>query len=373
MSGLYVHIPYCRKACHYCDFHFSTILKNKDEMFEALLREIWLRKEEYPENHLETIYFGGGTPSLLSGLEISPLIETVKENFDLAEKAEITLEANPDDLTKSKLQELFAAGINRLSIGCQSFDDEVLKKLNRTHNSAQIYSAVENARNVGFNNISLDLIFALPEMGLEELDTSLNYIGDLNPEHVSIYGLTIEPNTVFSHLLKKGELKLPDEQNQSEQYLLILEKLKYFNYEHYEISNFGKKGFHALHNSMYWMNKPYLGIGPSAHSFYGNRRYWNVANNSKYIQKINSDIIPNEFEELTKRDRHNELILTGLRRRVGLSLERYTKEFGKEQRESLIKEIEPYLEEFVLVENDHLRLTDQGCLLADKISVELFI
>ena len=374
MAGIYLHIPFCRQACHYCDFHFSTNLKLKEELIEAMMQEAVLQKDYLHGETINTIYFGGGTPSLLSDKELSQLLDVLDKNYPLATEMEITLEANPDDLTAEKLQELKKAGINRLSIGIQSFQDEHLRFMNRAHNAEQAQQCMQNARATGFNNISIDLIYAVPSadhsIWLQDMATAL----ELKPEHISSYCLTIEPQTAFGSWLQKGRIKGIDEEYAAQQFELLLKTLRGAGYEQYEISNFCLPGMYSRHNSSYWQQQPYLGLGPSAHSFNRISRQYNVRNNARYIKAIKNRELPFEREELNKANRINEYLLTGLRTKWGCSLEYLQKELGydlADARQQLLSKLKAsnYLE----MDNDSLVLTDTGKLLADEIVSQLMV
>ncbi|HLW41636.1 MAG TPA: radical SAM family heme chaperone HemW, partial [Flavobacterium sp.] len=326
MAGIYIHIPFCKQACHYCDFHFSTSLKKKEEMIAALIQEIHLRKEEINEP-VETIYFGGGTPSVLSNEEINILIDAVFSLFDVMKHPEITLEANPDDLTKERIHELAHSRINRLSIGVQSFYDEDLQLMNRAHNAKEAWESLEEAAK-HFDNISIDLIYGIPNMSLERWESNIQKALDLGIPHISSYALTVEPKTALASLIKKGKIPTLDDGEAHEHFLRMVSILENNGFVHYELSNFGKPDYFSKNNSAYWLGKKYLGIGPSAHSFDGKNRSWNIANNSLYIQAIQKNELPNETETLSIQDRYNEYIMTGLRTIWGVSVFSVEHEFG---------------------------------------------
>lgn len=374
MAGVYIHIPFCKKACHYCDFHFSTTLKNKGLLVDAICRELDLRQSYLPDKKLSTIYLGGGTPSLLSFAELHKIIGNVKEYFEVAPEAEITLEANPDDLTPVKINELTAAGINRLSIGIQSFFDEDLERMNRSHTAEQAIQAVENAQAGGIHNISIDLIYGLPNLTIEKWNSNLKQAFMLNISHLSAYCLTIEEKTAFNHFLKKGKIMLPEEPETIAQFELLMREAERHNYIHYEISNFCKEGRESQHNSSYWKDKYYLGVGPSAHSYNGVSRQFNIANNAAYLKGIN-DGNPNvEMEVLTDENRFNEYIMTRLRTIWGVSPGFISKGFGEKTLNAFLSGAEPYISSGHLQwKQDSLILTQKGKLLADKIASDLFV
>lgn len=373
MAGLYLHIPFCKQACHYCDFHFSTGSRHIGEVVDALTKELELRKG-FLDSPLETIYFGGGTPSLLAADQVSLLLEHAARNFSIKTGAEITLEANPDDLTPEKLRAFRAAGINRLSIGIQSFRDDVLRYLNRAHDGSAARQSLVDSREAGFTNISIDLIYAIPGLGLADWETILGQAGSFRPEHLSAYALTIEDRTVFGHLLRKGRLHRVEDEQAAQQFERMQDVLEGFGYEHYEISNFSLPGLHSRHNSSYWLQKQYLGVGPSAHSYDGRRRYVNIANNARYAEALRKDLIPAEIEELTPVDRINEYILTRLRTRWGLDLRLLEQELGDNfpvRNETILRR---YTEDGLLAFTDEaVKLTRRGMLLADKITEDLMI
>jgi oxygen-independent coproporphyrinogen-3 oxidase len=373
MSGIYIHIPFCKQACHYCDFHFSTSLKKKDAMVLALAKEIELRKSEYHEERVETIYFGGGTPSILTIEDLRFLIDEVFRNYNISENPEITIEANPDDLSKDRLIELSKSRINRLSIGIQSFFEDDLKLMNRAHNSEEARSCLEFASNY-FDNISIDLIYGIPRMSnekwLQNIETALSY----NIPHISSYALTVEPKTALHSFIHKGIIQQPDEDVASEHFQILVDKLAEHDFIHYELSNFAKENYFSKNNSSYWLEKKYIGIGPSAHSYDGEKRGWNVSNNALYLKAIEENILPIEWEVLSKIDRYNEYIMTGLRTVWGISLDRIEKEFGKKYLDYLNQQAEKYIKDHLLfVDENILRTTRKGKFLSDGIASELFL
>jgi len=374
MAGIYIHIPFCKKACHYCDFHFSTSTQNKELLVDALCKEIEARQEYLQDKNIATIYFGGGTPSLLSSFELKSILEKIRKLFKVSSTAEITLEANPDDLTIEKLKKLKEAGINRLSIGIQSFFDEDLERMNRSHNATQAIQAVENAKSEGIENISIDLIYGLPNLTLEKWKYNLGQAFKLDAPHLSAYCLTIEEKTAFSAFLKKGKITLPPEPETIAQFELLMSEAKKHNFIHYEISNFCKEGKKSKHNSSYWTDKHYMGIGPSAHSYNGISRQFNVANNAKYITGVTSGSPDFEIEILTEADKFNEYIMTRLRTIWGVSPSIISTNFGEEKLNTFLSGIEPYVASGDLQwKQDSLILTQKGKLLADKIASDLFI
>lgn len=374
MSGIYIHIPFCKKACHYCDFHFSTSIKNKEEIVNALCHEIELRSDYLANKNIATLYFGGGTPSLLTQADILKIIDTVKRNFDLDHDAEVTLEANPDDLSVQKVQEIKSAGINRLSIGIQSFFDEDLALMNRSHTAEQAITAVKNAQKTGFQNISIDLIYGLPNLTPERWEHNLKTAFELDVPHLSAYNLTIEEKTAFNHFVKEKKIQLPPEPIVIEQFNMLIERANQQGFIHYEISNFAKEGRYSRHNSSYWKNDHYLGIGPSAHSYNGSSRQWNIANNSIYIERIKSGQKWYEQEILSEADKYNEYVMTRLRTIWGIDISHIKKTFGAEQLQSLLEQSQPYISSgHILHKGESITLTEKGKLLADKIASEFFI
>lgn len=374
MAGIYLHIPFCKQACYYCDFHFSTNASLLEEMVNALGSEIALQKDYLQGESLRTIYFGGGTPSMISVRSVISLLETIDKYFTIEPGAEITLEANPDDLSIEKLRELAAVGINRLSIGIQSFDDEVLRFLNRAHDSRHAISGYQNAREVGFKNISVDLIYAIPGQDHKQWITNVERILQLKPEHISAYSLTVEPKTVLGNWASKGKLNPVGDDVSAEQYEVLSGLLQNAGYDHYEVSNFALPGFYSRHNTGYWKQEKYVGIGPSAHSFNHESRQFNVSNNHEYIRSLRQGIIPFTKELLTREEKINDFLLTTLRTSWGTDLEWLRREMNFD----LLTERRDYVQrlidnELASVVEDHFVLTAKGRLLADKISSDLFV
>lgn len=372
MSGIYIHIPFCKQACHYCDFHFSTSMKKKEEMVLALAKEIVIRKSEFENETVETIYFGGGTPSVLENSELQFLIDTVYKNYKVAQNPEITLEANPDDLSKERIFELYKSPINRLSIGIQSFFEEDLKMMNRAHNSAEAKNCLAEATKY-FDNISLDLIYGIPgmsdEMWQQNIETALSF----GIPHISSYALTVEPKTALNKLIQTGKIAAPQDEAASNHFMILVEILQKNGFIHYELSNFGKENYFSKNNSAYWLGKKYIGIGPSAHSYDGKKRGWNIANNSLYLKSIQNNDLPLESEILTTSDRYNEYIMTGLRTIWGVSLDKIENEFGVEYLDYLKKQSEKFLNDDLLsIENNILKPTAKGKFLTDGIASDLF-
>lgn len=374
MAGLYIHIPFCKKACHYCDFHFTQSVGQIDEMVDAIAKELITQSDFLGRDTIYTIYFGGGTPSLLEGPHLKKLMRIIQHEYSLSSNPEITLEANPDDLTDEKLGTFFDHGVNRLSIGVQSFKDERLKWMNRQHTAKEAIETFHLARSKGFENISLDLIYALPSDDHQDWLDDLKVISSLRPEHISSYCLTIEPQTAFGNWLKKGKIKAIDDDFAAEQFEILLEAMNKYGYDQYEISNFAQPGYESQHNSAYWKDEKYLGIGPSAHSYNGKFRKANVANNAKYLKGTEDGKTPFEVINLTPEDQVNEYILTSLRTKWGCDLSLLKAKYQVD----LLAEQEHYLnrlagKDLIYEDEGFLVLTDQGKLLADKIASDLFI
>ncbi|MCG9971647.1 radical SAM family heme chaperone HemW [Christiangramia crocea] len=372
MSGIYIHIPFCKQACHYCDFHFSTSTKKKSQLVEMLGRELVLRKNELDPEEIETIYFGGGTPSLLNKEELEHIFQTIFENFKVSENAEITLEANPDDLTQEKLKMLSESPINRLSIGVQSFFEEDLQLMNRAHNSDEALSSLKHAKRY-FDNISIDLIYGIPGQSNEQWKENLQTALDLGIPHISSYALTVEPKTALEKFIEKGKVQPVDDDQYREQFEILVNTLTSNGFEHYEFSNFGKPGYHSRNNMGYWMGKPYLGIGPSAHSFDGNSRKWNISNNTLYIKSMEKDQIPQESETLSITDQYNEFVMTRLRTKFGVELKDLQEQFGEKYVSHFLKNSAKFLKDDLMKkENESFHITQKGKFLSDGIASELF-
>ena len=375
MAGIYIHIPFCRQACNYCNFHFSTSLLLKDEFLSSLIKEIALI-ESITNIHetIDTIYFGGGTPSLLSSNEMSPVFEALQKKFNINGNAEITLEANPDDINKIILNEWLNMGINRLSLGVQSFKEEELKWMNRAHNVTESLKSIDEILDSGFDNFSVDLIFGSPLLSNGELEKNLQVIFNKNVPHISCYALTVEPKTALNKLIKQKRSLPVNSEKQASQFLLLMDAMKQQGYEHYEISNFAKPAMRSKHNSSYWQGKPYYGFGPSAHSFNGlNKRRWNIANNALYIQSIKNNKIPFEEETLTDTQRLNEYIMTALRTIEGIDTEKVSLEFGVDRLKKLNTNVQKYIDSNkVTIQNTNIVLTNEGKLFADGIAADLF-
>ncbi|TRX34041.1 radical SAM family heme chaperone HemW [Flavobacterium sp. ZT3R18] len=372
MSGIYIHIPFCKQACHYCDFHFSTSMKKKDEMVLAIAKELQMRKNEFRNELVETIYFGGGTPSVLTTAEIEFLIAEVYTHYTVVENPEITLEANPDDLSSERIVELSKSRINRLSIGIQSFFEDDLIMMNRAHNSAEAQKCLEEATKY-FDTISLDLIYGIPGMSNEKWKQNIERALSFGVPHISSYALTVEPKTALKKLIQTGKIAKPNDESAQEHFAILVETLEANDFIHYELSNFGKANYFSKNNSAYWLGKKYLGIGPSAHSYDGVSRSWNVSNNALYLKSIQEDKLPNEIEILSIADRYNEYIMTGLRTIWGVSLVRIETEFGSEYLEYLHKQAQKFLNDDLLsIDNNILKPTPKGKFLTDGIASDLF-
>lgn len=371
MAGIYVHVPFCRRACHYCDFHFTTNLKNSDLLVDAILKEIELRKSYVQGEKIETIYFGGGTPSLLATTEIERILNRIYGTQSVADEIELTLEANPEDLSKEKLFELKQIGVNRLSLGTQSFIDSELEWMNRMHTAEQAIASIRNAQDIGFDNISIDLIFGLPEQTEQDWELNLKTAIGLDIQHVSSYSLTVEPKTVLHNRIEKGQREKPNELSSARFFEMNMEFLPANDFEHYEISNFAKEGFISKHNSSYWLGKKYLGLGPSAHSFNRVAREWNVRSNGAYMQKIASGKPFSESEKLSIKDRINEYIMTSIRTRNGVKkdLLETIKPGSWNQFTLQLDKVDQHL---VQLDNEKLLLTNNGKLLSDLITSNLF-
>lgn len=375
MSGLYIHIPFCKQACHYCDFHFSTNLNTKTQLVSAFAKELALQKEYLGNNTiLETIYFGGGTPSLLTEAELSDIFEAINKYFSITAYPEITLEANPDDLTTQKLSQLKKSPVNRFSIGIQSFHEPHLRYLNRAHNAQEARDCVKKAQDAGFNNISIDLIYAIPHSDHSVWEQDMATALQLNIQHISAYCLTIENRTAFGKWLHTGKIQAIDEEYSAQQFISLIHTLQNNGFEQYEISNFSLPGHEARHNSNYWKKQPYLGIGPSAHSYNGSTRQFNIASNAQYIKSLEKDRVPYTLETLTIADQVNEYIMTSLRTKWGCNLENIKNWAGIDiQASNKIYLADCLKRNLITLENEVLKLTESGKLVADQIASDLFV
>jgi oxygen-independent coproporphyrinogen-3 oxidase len=372
MAGIYLHIPFCKQACHYCDFHFSTSQAYKPQMIQALAREIELQKGYLANEPVETIYFGGGTPSLLEAGEISFLLDTIGRHHTVVNGAEITLEANPDDLHFEKVKALRSTSVNRFSIGIQSFYNKDLLWMNRAHQSSEAEYAIKLVQDAGFHNLTADLIYGYPLLTHEKWASNLHKFFDMGIPHLSAYSMTVEPKTALASFIKKKQTAPINDQQSADQFLMLMKAATNHGFEHYEISNFSKPGHHSRHNANYWRGVKYLGIGPSAHSYNGQERQWNAANNAKYLQALDQDILPSEIEILTTENRLNEYIMTSVRTMWGLDLEQLDA-ISAGSSKQLLKEVVSFIDKGWLVrQGQHLTLTSAGKLYADYIAAELF-
>ncbi|MEZ4984072.1 MAG: radical SAM family heme chaperone HemW [Saprospiraceae bacterium] len=377
MSGIYLHIPFCKQACHYCNFHFSTSLRYKGEMVAAIARELVGRKDYLPDEPLRSIYFGGGTPSLLAAEDIGLLMDTIYTHFNVASGAEITLEANPDDITPAHLRLWKDNTINRLSIGVQSFHEEDLLYMNRAHNANEARNSIEMAQEVGFHNLTVDLIYGAPTTTDEVWANNVQTLLALGVSHISSYALTVEPKTALEHLIRHQKAAPLDEAQSARQYEYLMKVLTTHGFLHYEISNFALPDHLAVHNSSYWRGAPYLGVGPSAHSFNGQSRQWNIANNAHYLRAMSEDNnwqeagegVLFEKETLSATDRYNEYVMTGLRTIWGVNLQQVEQPF----RQHFLENAQAYISKKMIHKyEDIYTLTTKGKLLADKIASDLF-
>ncbi len=373
MAGIYFHFPFCRQACHYCNFHFSTQLKHQEKMLRGFEKEIELRAEQWPDA-LDSIYFGGGSPSLLTPASVEKLINAVTKNFKLGESVEITIEVNPDDVSFEYLEAMSTIGINRLSIGIQSFLDSELKLMNRIHSVDQGMKSIEWTAKL-YENFSVDLIYGIPSSDLSSWKKNLNQALFFEAPHLSIYALTVEPKTVLAHQVKNKKIQLLDEDLVKSQYDWMVDRMEGAGYENYEFSNFSKPGFNAVNNSNYWKGKAYIGIGPAAHSYDGKRtRSWNPSNNIKYLNSIQQGILPAQSEILNTHDAFNEYLMTSLRTSWGVSLKIINQTFGKHYSDYLEKQVENHLiDQRVYWDGDALKVTKKAKFLTDGIASDLFL
>jgi len=373
MAGIYIHVPFCRKACHYCNFHFSVSLKSKNDFIAALLKEMGLQQNYLQQEVITSIYLGGGTPSLLEEDELQQIFKRLRALFTIAPDAEITLEANPDDISPVKLQAWKAVGINRLSIGIQSFFEQDLVWMNRAHNAVQARHCIVLAQEAGFGNLSIDLIYGTPVLTDEQWQENVSTAIAFNIPHLSCYALTVEPGTALQKMIIQHKKEDTDTEKQARHFLLLMDWLQQADYEHYEISNFARPGSRSRHNSSYWAGKKYLGLGPSAHSFNGSSRQWNIANNGLYIQSVEKNILPFEEEILTDTQRLNEYIMTSLRTQEGLDLNYTALTFGENARQQLQTNSSKFIAtEKLQLNREALQLTKEGKLFADGIAADLF-
>ena len=375
MSGIYIHIPFCKKACFYCDFHFTVSFKIKEKIITAICQELTTRKDFFdPKETINSIYFGGGTPSVLSIKEIDEILGAVYSHYNVEKNAEITFECNPDDLTQDYLRELKFVGINRLSIGVQSFNDEHLKWMNRSHDASQSKKSIEYAAEAGFNNITLDLIYGLPQLSNKEWSANLNEALSLPINHLSAYSLTMEENTPYIKLVNQGKYKKPSDVISSSHYQILVQQTTDLGWEHYEVSSFCKPGNYSKHNSSYWSGNKYIGVGPSAHSYDGNSRHWNVSNNKSYLECISTKKRYFESEELTVSNQVNEYLLTVLRTKWGVDVELLSNKYDYNIMSLFEKDIKYWISlNWMEMKDSNMKLTNKGMLFADHISSILFL
>ena len=374
MAGIYIHIPYCKKKCIYCDFYFKINSDDMHDMISCIKKELISRKNYLKSSSVKTIYFGGGTPSILTKYDTNTILKTIYDNYKVSEKLEITLEANPDDLNRKKIADFFNIGINRLSIGVQSFKDDDLIFLNRNHSREDAIRSIKIAQEIGYKNISVDLMYGLPKQSLKDWEDNLNLLFDLNIQHLSAYMLTLEKKTKLFEYVKKNKVKMIDDLTIINQYYRLLSIAKKNNFVQYEISNFAKNNTLSKHNTSYWQNKLFLGVGPSAHSFDYKSRRWNIASNKKYIEKLNNNNIYFEEEVLTISQKFNEYILTNLRTKWGVNINTIKSRFGDKYAWHTKKMMQKWIEKKYIKENNEIIiLTDDGSVFADKIISDLFL
>ena len=373
MSGIYIHIPFCKKACHYCNFHFSTNQNSKSAFVKAVCRELVLRKSEYVSKEIQSIYFGGGTPTVLEVSELVMILQVIYKHYKVSDTPEITLEANPDDLDLEKIKALSQTKINRLSIGIQSFHESDLSAMNRAHNADEAKKCLEIATTY-FDNITIDLMFGMPTMTVEHWRQNLQTAFAYGIKHLSCYALTVEPKTALEHFIRKGSHPPMDDELSAKHFEVLVEETSKQGLTHYETCSFGHSGYFSRHNISYWLGKTYMGVGPSAHSFDGAKRSWNVSNNSKYIKALEADELPFESEVLSVENRFNEYIMTGLRTIWGISLEKIETDFGTKIKEQLLQDSKKFITSNTLeIEDDHIKITHAGKFLSDGIASDLFM
>jgi len=373
VSGIYIHIPFCKKACHYCNFHFSTNQNSKSAFIKAVCNELVLRKSEYISEEIQSIYFGGGTPTVLEVSELDMILQVVYKHYKVSDTPEITLEANPDDLDLEKIKRLANTKINRLSIGIQSFHESDLSAMNRAHNADEAKKCLEIAT-AYFDNITIDLMFGMPSMTVEQWRQNLQTAFAYGIKHLSCYALTVEPKTALEHFIRKGSHPPMDDELSAKHFEVLVEETSKQGLTHYETCSFGHSGFFSRHNMSYWLGKTYMGVGPSAHSFDGAKRSWNISNNSKYIKALEADELPFESEVLSVENRFNEYIMTGLRTIWGISLEKIETDFGTKIKEQLLQDSKKFITSNTLeIEDDHIKITHAGKFLSDGIASDLFL
>ena len=373
MGGIYIHIPFCRQACRYCDFYFSVSIQHQEKFVDALLEEINQRAAPYQDSEMGSIYLGGGTPSLLSPGNIHRIMESIREHFIIRDNAEVTIECNPDDLDTSVLEYLRSSGFNRISIGIQSFREEDLQLMRRSHNATQALHCIKDAEEAGFENITADLIYGIPGQTPEGWGENVTRALSLPIQHLSAYHLTFEPGTIFDHWRKRGRLVPVDEEQSVQMYRILRERLLESGFEHYEISNFARNGKRSIHNQLYWSGKPYLGFGPSAHSFDGNSRSWNVASLKDYVVTVSGEKSARTCEALSTKERYHDYLITSLRTSDGADPEYILQQFGKEIRKHFDKRVEPFIADgSIRVNKTQLVIDPASWLVADHIMRELF-
>ena len=373
MSGIYIHIPYCKQACHYCDFHFSTSMKTKKEMIDCIVKEMDIRKSEFSKK-IDSVYIGGGTPSVMTNLELETIFNGLEKKISISDIKEITIEINPEDLIREKLEFYKKIGINRLSIGIQSMNNKILKWMNRSHDTNQVINGLNNTKIAGFENINLDFIYGTPKNLSRDYMSELLEILKFNPTHLSCYHLTIEDGTYFGHLEKKRKIKRIEDDISQQEFRWISEKLKSKNYQHYEISNFAVQGKESFHNSNYWNQSSYIGLGPGAHSFRNSTRRWNISNNRLYIKNIKAGIPYFEQEVLSPYDIVNEKIMLGLRTLNGLDKDHVFSIVPQDIKEEIESKLNTFLkDEILLSTNNIISMNPEKWLLSEYVSRELFI
>lgn len=373
MAGIYIHIPFCKQKCHYCDFHFSTSLQTKENLLNALQKEILLQKNFLEGEKISTIYLGGGTPSILKQDDLMKLFDVIYQNFPIATDAEITLEANPDDLHTQKIKELKQTDVNRLSIGVQSFQDADLQFMNRAHCAEEALDSIKRVQDAGWENITIDLMYGTPTLSDEDWQHNMQTAIDLNVPHISAYALTVEEDTALHHLIKHKKCAPVEEEKSAMQFMQLMDNLEKAGFIQYEISNFAQKGFYSKHNSNYWRDKNYLGLGPSAHSFNGTFRQWNIANNIRYIQQISQGVVPAETEKMNIKQRYNDYILTKLRTIWGVNTSIVKSQFSSKYEHFLLNSAQKWIDsDHLLKNNELLTLSKKGKLIANYISSDLF-
>ncbi len=374
MAGIYIHIPFCKRKCHYCNFFSLATTKYRPEFQKALLREVTKRKDYLKGEKVDSIYFGGGTPSLLTLEELNSIFIELYSSFDISDQAEITLEANPDDLNSTFLKGLKNTAVNRLSIGIQSFNDDELKYVNRIHSAQEAITSIKASQDAGFHNLSLDLIYGIPNSSMLSWEKSLRIIEETQAPHLSAYSLTQEPNTAYDVLVRKGKMQAPQDEMALAQYQVLQEFLPQLKMEQYEISNYARDQKYALHNTNYWRGIPYLGLGPSAHSFNGKSRQWNISNLSKYMQSIEDGKIEAEQEILSLEDQWNEFLMTGIRTKWGVSIVDLESRFPSEWVIGFREKAEKFVQKKKMIAMDNVyTLSSEGKLFADGIAAEFFV